>query len=376
MRVGVKTKVCHVIECGSLGGCGRMVASICAGLDPQLFDITVLYAVRPDSTPEEFQALFPHHIHMVFVPDMVRPIHPWRDIRAFWKLYRFFRFNRPDVVHAHSSKAGILARFAAWVTGVPRVFYSPHGYSFRMTDAFWIVRSFYFCIEFLASRIGFIVVNGPSDERWARKLVGTEKVLPYYNGIDISLLTPQYLEADHAALTVATCGRVTAAKNQAAFLRLSACLAKEFPAATFVWIGGGDESEIQTLLSEAKRMHVNGRFHLTGWLPQARAFQELNKADLVVHYSYWDVLPTAVLEAMALGKPVVGSVAADQIEHGITGFLARNEDELLRYTRELLNSHELRTFFGRQARQVVEEKYSLSRLITQLETAYRPPSVH
>jgi glycosyltransferase involved in cell wall biosynthesis len=105
-------------------------------------------------------------------------------------------------------------------------------------------------------------------------------------------------------------------------------------------------------------------------LSQEETYRELSKADVVVHYSNWDVLPTVVLEAMALGKPVVGSLAADQITPGVSGFIARNEDELMDYTHKLLKSKELRVSLGKQARKVVEEKYSLSRLITQLEAGY------
>lgn len=347
-----------------------MVASICMGLDPDRVEILLIYAVRADTTPERFESSFPTHVRKIYVPEMVRPVRPGKDLLAVCKLYRVFRSYRPQVVHAHSSKAGLLGRLAAGAAGVPRIFYSPHGYSFRMTDVSWVARRFYSCIEWLASRIGSVVVNGPSELLAAQRLAGRRRVLPYYNGIDVASMNPRYAERGTRTLTVATCGRMTTAKNPEAFLRLSAGLAAEFPNVTFVWIGGGDCQQTQAFLDEAERLGLKGRIQVTGWLSPERARQELRNADVVVHYSRWDVLPTAVLEAMALGKPVVGSRAVEQIVDGVTGFVAGSEEELIERSREVLGSWELRASLGRQARKAVEEEYSLPRLIAQLERAY------
>jgi glycosyltransferase involved in cell wall biosynthesis len=373
MSYGEKIKVYQVIECGSPTGSGRMVASICAGLDPGRFEISVVYGVRPGTTPDRFESLFPGYVKKIFVPGMVRPIRMRNDARAFWKLYRLFKEERPAVVHAHSSKAGVLARVAAWAVGVPLIFYSPHGYSFRMTDTPWIVRFVYFLIEFAVSHIGHIVVNGPSEVSWARVLAYPKQVLPYFNGINVDLLRPHYPDRARTSLTVAACGRITAAKNPGAFLRVSARLASEFPATSFVWIGGGNDAETHWFISQVKSLNLDGRIRLTGWLTPEKAYHELSQADVVIHYSNWDVLPTAVLEAMASGKPVVGSHAAEQILPGVTGYVAKSEEELLQHVRRLLTSPELRLTLGVQARKVVEESYSLRRLVAQLESSYVGP---
>ena len=129
-----KVRVMQVIECGGPGGTGYQVAAICNGLEAARFETSLVYAVRPGSAPREYEAMAHGAAHFFHVPDMVRHISPFSDFRAFRRLYRLFRERRPDIVHAHSSKAGFLARLAARAAGVKRIYYSPRGYSFLQTD--------------------------------------------------------------------------------------------------------------------------------------------------------------------------------------------------------------------------------------------------
>jgi glycosyltransferase involved in cell wall biosynthesis len=368
-----KPKICHVLEAGELSGCGRMVAAICSGLDPERFDIVLAFAVRPGTLREDFEASFPSHVRKYFIPEMVRSINPLKDLAALLKLWVLFRQERPEVVHAHSSKAGVLARFAAWGSGIKKIFYSPHGYSFRMTDISRAARTVYFLAEWVASRIGHIVANGPNEARLARQLSGLEKVHECYNAIDIDRCRLKSRQRTAGPLRVVTCGRITTAKYPEAFVRLAARLSGVLPDITFLWIGGGEAGETQELLDLARQHRLHEKFHITGWLRQDRAWDKLAQADVVVHYSRWDVLPTSVLESMALERPVVGSTTVEQIIHGVTGFVARDEDQLYYFVKQLLEDTELRTRFGSQARQIMEEQYSLSRLIEELETVYGYP---
>ena len=368
-----KPKICHVLEAGSLSGCGRMVASICQGLDPEKYDIVLIFAVRPGISREDFEARFPSHVRKCFVPELVRSIDPLKDLAALIVLYKFFKREQPDVVHAHSSKAGVLARFAARGSGIKKIFYSPHGYSFRMTNVSWVARTVYFLVEWVASKIGHIIANGPNEARLARQLAGSKKVHECYNAIDIDHCALKSRQRAAGPLRVVTCGRITAAKYPEAFVRLAARLSDVLPDLTYLWIGGGERAETQKLLNLVREYGLQEKFHITGWLDQNSAWEQLAQADVVVHYSLWDVIPTAVLESMALERPVVGSITVDQIIHDVTGFVAQDEEQLFHFVKKLLENAEMRTRFGAQARQVMEERYALSRLIAELETVYGYP---
>ena len=368
-----KPKICHVLEAGELSGCGRMVAAICHGLDPGKYDVVLVFAVRPGTLREEFEASFPSHVRKCFMPELVRSIDPLKDLAALIRLYTFFKRERPDVVHVHSSKAGVLARFAGWGSGIKKIFYSPHGYSFRMTDVSRLARTVYFVAEWVASKIGHIIANGPNEARLARQIAGPEKVHECYNAIDIDRCMLKSRQRVAGPLRVVTCGRITAAKYPEAFVRLAVRLSGALPDLTYVWIGGGEPGATKELLDLVRQHRLQEKFHITGWLTQDSAWEQLAQADVVVHYSRWDVLPTSVLESMALERPVVGSTTVDQIIHGDTGFIARDEDQLYYFVRQLLENAELRAGFGTRARQIAEERYTLSRLIGELETVYGYP---
>lgn len=364
----MKKKIFHVIECGDLTGAGRMVANICNRLDHAKFDISLIFATRPPFTPQEFESIFNKNIRKIYIPDMVRPPEPKKDFSAFWKLYKLFKKEMPDIVHGHSSKGGFLARFAALFAGIPQIFYSSYGYSFRMTDVSLITRIFYLLLEAVASPIGYIVATAPNEVNIAKKLARRGRVLPYYNGIDISGITPKYPEKTQSP-TVVACGRITPAKNPSAFVRLCFNLENKFPEASFIWIGGCSKKETERIQNHITQLKVKN-LKITGWLERTDMLQIMGQADVFIHYSTWDALPTVVSEAMAFGKPVIGSKTVDQIIHGENGYIAKTEEELFDFTCKILDSWELRNKMGKKARETVEEKYTLDRLIKQLERVY------
>ncbi|HVA66589.1 MAG TPA: glycosyltransferase [Elusimicrobiota bacterium] len=365
-----KIKVFHVLECGDLTGCSRLVASICNGLDPAQFETAVIYALRSGATKDAFESQFAPHVRKIHLPDMVRPIFPRKDLAALMELNRIFSREKPDAVHLHSSKAGFLGRFAARWANVPRIFYSSHGYSFRMTDASYPARALYFSLELMASQVGEVLVNAPNELGIAKKFAGA-RAHPCYNAIAVSAFTPRYPDPDEPAPLIAACGRITAAKNPEAFLRLCAKLAARYPSARFKWIGAMQtEKDGLRFQDMILKLDLDEKMVLTGWLPPRQAQDEARSCDIIIHYSKWDVLPTAVLEAMALGKPVIGSAAVDQIIDGKTGYVVFDENALFERACWLWDSGALRASMGRAARAAVEQNYDLPGLISRLEKFY------
>ncbi|MBI4055705.1 MAG: glycosyltransferase [Elusimicrobia bacterium] len=369
---GGKIKICEVIESG--GGSGQQAIYICNGLNKDRFEVTLIYSLRPDSPnyASEIQGC-----RLIYLPEMVRPIHPLKDFRALLKLWRLLKKERPQVLHLHSSKAGFLGRLAGLLAGVPKIYYSPHGYSFRMTDSLFFMRRLYYALEWLASRIGHIVAVAPGEKAMAQKLAGRRPIYPIYNAVPDPCATPrdevraELREPGSAGgAVISACGRIAAAKNPEAFLRLARRLIEKYPQIQIQWIGGGEKGEVEKFLNLALRWGVSGNLRLTGWLARPNALEELQKSDIIVHYSLWDVLPNAVLEAMGLGKPTVVSEAVDSILDEKTGLVAKDEQELLQKTCRLIESPELRKELGEAARKSVREQYSLQRMISQLEALY------
>lgn len=345
-------KVFQVVECGGPGGTGAQVAALCRALDRSRFATTLVYNTRPGHSPEEYAALA--GVEAVRVPEMTREIHPALDLAALQALVRLFRERRPDVVHAHSSKAGVLARLAARAAGVPKVFYSPRGYNFLMEDRSWAERQLFIWVERLCSRIGTVAAVSESEADLARRRAWTRRVAVVpdaYLGREPGPL------AGHEGLVVTAVGRATYARRPEAFARLAAALAGK---ARFMWVGDG---ELRETLSGVE---------VTGWLSPDEVSARLRRTDVFVHYSRWEGLPNAVLEAMVHGLPVVASAVpgnSDLVRDQETGFLVRGEDELREKVASLLADPALRSRFGAAAK-AKAGGFTLPKLAARLSELY------
>ncbi len=358
-------KVFQILECGGPGGTGEQVAAICNGLDPARFEVSLVYAVRGGS-PDAYRAKCRGAQNAYYVPEMTREISPLKDLAAFQKLRALFAAHRPDVVHAHSSKAGVLARVAAKAAGIKTVFYTPHGYGFLQQDRSAASRLLYKAVEAAAAPLGTTIACAPGEAAAAASLGGgpVRTVCDAYLG---ELLDP----LPHDGLAVGSCGRLTYARDPDAWILLAQRLTDSRNGVKCAWIGGGeDEARVRVLL---ENMNLSGRAEITGWLSAPEARERLRALDLFVHYSRWDALPNAVLEAMAAGLPVVASDNAgnrDAVEDGVTGFIVKNEVELLERCQQLIDDKALRLKLGAAGLERVRRNFTLERMMTELSRLY------
>lgn len=363
-----RIKVLEVLECGGPGGTGNQVAAIVNALDPKKFEAVLVFACR-DSDPEVYKAQARGAAKAVYVPDLVREICPWRDLKAFSKLLNIFKDEKPQVVHAHSSKAGVLARLAAWLAGVPKIYYSPHGYGFLQQDRSGLTRALYRLIEWSVSWIGEIVAVSPSEAALARGLSWGK---PVHVVPDPCLgKSPDGPAPPHEGTVVGGCGRLTAARNPEAFVNLCQRLTDSRNGLRCVWIGGGEQEP--AVRRHLENMNLVSKVEVTGWKAPEEVLERMRGLDVLVHYSRWDGLPNAVLEAMALGLPVVASDVPgcrDAVVHGETGFLAKSEVELLEYCLKLVDDPALRKRLGEAGRKRAHSEFSAQKALSGLEGLY------
>jgi len=363
-------KVFQVLECGGPGGTGNQVAALCRGMDRTRFETTLVYAVRPGCEPAQYERLAEGASRFVHIPEMVREISPLRDLRAFLKLRRLFKAGRPDVVHAHSSKAGVLARAAAWTAGVPRVFYSPRGYSFQQSDRTAVSRWLYLLAEKSVSWIGTVVAVSDSEAVLARTSVGAARVRVVRDAFLGKVAEPAALDEPGGPLTICALGRLSFPRRPEAFVRLAKSLESE-KNLVFEWIGDGELRKKTQALADSLRL--GERLRITGWLSRDEALERLRKGAVFIHYSRWEGLPNAVLEAMACGRPVVASDIPgnrDAVRHGTDGFLVRDEDALRARVLELAADPGLRRKLGEAGRRRVLSEFSVGRLLEELAAVY------
>jgi glycosyltransferase involved in cell wall biosynthesis len=301
-------------------------------------ETTIIYSGnRKEIDPDKIKSEFSAGVYLVEV-NMVREFSPFQDLKSIVNLAKELRKINPDVVHLHSSKAGILGRIACcFLFKKRKLFYTPHGYSFLRTDISKTTSNFYWGIEKTFQKIfrGTIIACGDTELEIARK-IGDAKLIR--NGIDIENVREHFTSHENAKLTIGIMARITAARNPEQFNEI----ALKFPDFNFVWIGDG---ELRPLITAPN-------IRITGWiLDRKTVLQELNNIDIYMQTSLWEGLPIAVLEAMALQKPVIATNIIgnkDAVLHHETGFLFTNINELESYF-EILKDPKTRDAFGKNA---------------------------
>ena len=315
------------------------------------------------------------------IPSLDRNIHPLKDARALIDLYQLFRQETPDIVHTHSSKAGILGRWAAWLAGVPVIYHTAHGFGFN-EDQHPLRKHFFVWLERRSKKITTqMVVVSRSNERTAqghRILQGSEAIL-CRDAISLDeFLEPGPRRQKRSSWGVpegkAVVGMVACLKPQkcpADFVDVAAEILRNRDDVHFVMVGDG---ELRSEIEDRIRYHgIERHISLLGW--QRDMPEVYRNLDIVVLTSLWEGLPCVFSEAMALELPIVATNvdgAAEAIVSGETGFLHEPHDieGMADSVNTLLSNTALRKTMGEKGRSRVGE-FDINTAVSVLEDSYR-----
>lgn len=352
--------ILHIVE-SFAAGCLTALSTLCHAVRPG-FRHSVAYAPR-EETPADFASLFPDDVAFHHVP-MGVGIAP--GMLACRELHALIRRIRPDVVHCHSSKAGVYGRIVARYCGVPSA-YTPHGYAFLRTDISAPVRAAFKGIEWLVARAGqAIAACGAEEYVFSRQLAGAGRTVVFVrNAVDLSALDAMAARAPGSPVgtrvLAGTCGRAVPQRAPELFADIACRLRDEVD---WTWIGAA-EGPPTCLPPHVRR---------TGWLDRATALGRLAELDIYVQTSRWEGLSYSILEAMALGKPVVATrIPSNEvvIEDGVTGLLGHDPDELADHVRRLAADADLRRRMGQAARACIADHYDARRTYHAYADLYR-----
>lgn len=303
-----RVKVLHVITMLELGGAQRNTLDTCTLLERARFEVALACADEGELLPE---ARGLPDVRLFELPSLVREVRPLGDLRAVRALGRIIRDFEPTIVHTHSSKAGIVGRWAAHAQGVPVIVHSIHGYGFGAHQPAPVHAAF-LGVERLAARwtTHFIAVSQENlDQGVNLGLFEREQVTLIRSGIDLDAFRqPSGGDRVRAELGIPATAplvvQVSCFKPQKAperFVALAAALAPRFPEAHFLLVGDGElRVRLEALTQEAG---LAGRLHLPGWRRDVPAV--LDAATVVTLTSRFEGLPRAVVEALAARRPVV-----------------------------------------------------------------------
>ena len=373
-----RIRVCHVITRLELGGAQQNTLYTLSHLDRRRFE-PILIAGKGEILDAEARMI--PSLRAVFLPDLVREVDVMRDARALARIVGLLREWSPDVVHTHSSKAGILGRWAAHLAAVPVILHTVHGFGFHPDQGklrSWIFRR----LETATSRITtrFLAVSRSNLEAGiALGVFDRGRVSLVRSGIELSAFrngaSPGGLRASIGIpMGVPVAGMVACLKPQKApldWVHAASRILQRVPSAHFVLVGDG---ELRSAVEEAiLRRGLSGRFHLLGWRRDLPSI--LKNLSVLVLTSLWEGLPRVIPEAMAAGLPVVATNVdgtPEVVRDGETGYLVPPGDpEAIadRVTRLLLHPDEARRM-GATARTRVEE-FDIDTMVRRQEEIYR-----
>jgi glycosyltransferase involved in cell wall biosynthesis len=325
-------------------------------------------------------------VDLVLVPWLVRPIRPLTDLRALAGLWRFMRRGGFDVVHTHSSKAGILGRVAARLAGVPVVVHTLHSLVFHEYQGAW-TNSTYVALKRLVAPLTdvLISVNEMTARGALRAGIGRPgQHVTIFSGMELgpfldvaSRLSPQAarraLGLPEDAPVVGKVARLFPLKGHELFLEAAAAIARQEPRARFLVVGGGVLRE--PLAALADRLGIRERTHFTGLLPPERVPDALQAMDVVVHSSLREGIARVLPQAGAVGKPVVSFAldgAPEVVKEGVSGHLvaARDTQALAERVLALLQDPERRRAMGEAGRAFAAEHFTATRMVEAINRTY------
>ncbi|MCZ6677022.1 MAG: glycosyltransferase family 4 protein [Candidatus Poribacteria bacterium] len=382
MRKDKQISVLQIITRLDKGGSAEIVLKLAARLDGRTF-VTEIISGRTVDPQYPIDAYTKRTgIKVRFLRRLERDVNLYGDLLTIVTLCRLIRQIKPDLVHTHCPKAGTVGRVAARICGVPIIIHAPHGHVFygyfgRITTKLFLLLERLFAPW--TDKIITLTELGKNDHVELR-VAPPDKFIAIPCGINLRKFqqrttTPTSKRrelgfAEHAPV-IGTIGRLISVKGQCDFLNAAVHVVREFPNAAFVLVGSGELRD--TLIAQAKELQIDQQTYFLGQRDDIPEI--LSTFDLFVLPSHNEGLGRVLLEAMAVGKPIVGTTVGgipEIVEDGVTGFLvpphapAQMAAAILRLLRDPKLTHAL----GKAGKTRVKA-FDLQQMVARTEAIYR-----
>ncbi len=377
--------ICHVITRLIIGGAQENTILTCQGLVERGHQVSLI--AGPETGPEGslWDQAEKTGCQLITVDSLRRAVRPLSDWRARRQLQHVFEHIQPDVVHTHSSKAGILGRSAAARADVPIIVHTIHGMSFNRTQP-RLVQAFYVSLERRAARhtTAFVTVaNVMIDQAEAVGIAPRDRFVTIRSGMDTDRFAP------HAELrqryrrewgiaqdevVVGTIARLFENKGYEEIIEAMPTAVARHPKIRFVWIGDGAHRSRYERRLDA--IGLRDRVHMAGLISPDEVASQINGFDIVLHASRWEGLPRAIVQGLLTEVPTVSfdnDGAPEVVIPDETGILVPYGDtrRLADAVVTLAADTELRRSLGRRGRARCAVAFDRRKMVADIEALYR-----
>jgi glycosyltransferase involved in cell wall biosynthesis len=385
-------KIVHIITRLIVGGAQENTLLSCEGQHRSGHEVTLITgpAIGPEGSLMERANSYGYRVEVI--DEMRRAILPIQDYRTYRAIVRRLREIQPDVVHTHSSKAGIIGRWAAHAARgsakKPLIVHTIHGLAFTASTN-PMVNFVYKKLEAGAAPITdkiVCVADSMRDQSLAGGVGKFDQYVTVYSGmetapflnppVDRAMMRRQHgLQDDHIA--VGTIARLFHLKGHDDLLDLAPNLCQRFPQLRFLWVGDGLlRSAFEKRIAE---MGLQDRFILTGLVPPTRIPELANAMDILAHPSRREGLARALPQGGLCGCPCVTydiDGAREGVLNGQTGFVIPpfDKEKFGEAIAQLLQNPEQGKSMGAAGRAFAVKRFDANVMVNELEKVYVTPS--
>lgn len=328
MAAGAGASVIRILQVleATEGGTRRHLRDLVGALDPAEFHVALAISCGRDPAFRDDLAGYAARGVPVHEVAMHRGVAPFSDLLSLVSLIGLVRQGRPDVIHAHSAKAGFLARVAGALCHVP-VVYTPHVFPFLMAEGRCAPRFYRLLEQSVRRATAALIAVSEEEVREALRLgYAREQVSLIPNGV-AACAAGDVIVREAGELKVGFFGRLARQKGPDLMIDAAAEVVAHVPHVKFLIFGDGALEE--PLRAQVELRQLSAQVQFKGACAQGETVAHMRGTDVVVLPSRWEGCPYVVLEAFQAGVPVVAAAVGgvpDLIRDGVNGVLVEADN--------------------------------------------------
>ncbi len=378
-------RVAHIITRLILGGAQENTLLTCEDLlrcyGDEVLLITGPALGREGSLLERARA---GGVPVEVIPELRRAIHPWRDLRSYYRIKAALRRFRPDVVHTHSAKGGILGRAAAWALRVPAIVHTVHGAPFHPYQSRagqgvviacerWAARRCHALVSVADAMTTLLVRAGVAPPEKFTTIYSGMEVEPFLDAERLRPAARAWLGYRPEHVVVGKVARLFHLKGHEDVIRAARRVVDKLPNARFLLVGDGVLAQrLERQIRQTGLAHV---FRRVGLVPPDRMPEMMAAMDIVVHASLREGLARVLPQALLAAKPAVSydiDGAREVVLPEITGLLVppRDWQGLADALIRLAQDPQLRQRLGEEGRRRFADTFRHERMTAAIRQLY------
>jgi glycosyltransferase involved in cell wall biosynthesis len=363
-----------------VGGAQENTLFTVSGLAERGHQVTLVTGPSPGPEGELLKREKYHPFEIVENPHLVRELSPFHDTMAYLSLKKFIKERKFDVVHTHSSKAGIAGRAAAWAAKTPFVAHTIHGQAFHRNEKHWKNLLYINAEKWAAKRCHkiYAVAQAMIDQCLEQNIAPASMFKVVYSGMRLEPFLEskrddalaEKLGIPKDAKVAGAVARLFPLKGYEDFIPAAIKIAKDTPAARFLIVGDG--IMMDDLKNQIRAAGMADKFIFAGLVPPAEVHRYISLMDVLVHLSMREGLPRAVAQALASGKPAISynlDGAPEVVLDDRTGYLTNpgEVDKTASLVRRLFADSALAEKLGAAGRALVRDRFDWRKMVDILE---------